>query len=121
MSYHKRYKPCVMIMAMNNVWIMLPFGKPVAKCYLESNESFSIIIIAIDLFPVKQAIDINQVKIKSKLIGFFPDNTIMKPMGSGGMTAFMHQFPLILVKEFGAVHRHYHFSYMTQLGLVLGY
>src|SRR5436190_4436703 len=40
MPYHKRNEPGMMIVAMNNVGCMLPFGEPVAEGYLESDESF---------------------------------------------------------------------------------
>src|SRR5438552_3256702 len=43
MSYHKWNKTGVMVVAMNNVGVMLPFVEPIAKSYLEGNESFIIV------------------------------------------------------------------------------
>ena len=56
----------MMIVAMYNVWIVLPFGEPVAKGNLESKKPFRIVFIAINLFAVEQTVNINQEKIEAK-------------------------------------------------------
>ncbi len=99
----------MMIVTMDNIRSMLPFAQPITNSYLESDESFRIVIVTIYFLPVKQTIDINQIKIKTKLICFFFDNAVMKPLRAEVLATFMYQFPLIMIKKFRAVHRHDHF------------
>ena len=61
----------MMIMAMDYIGVMFPFAYPVANSNLESDETFRIVIIAVYLFPVEQAIDIDEVKIETKFVCFF--------------------------------------------------
>jgi hypothetical protein len=60
----------MMIMTVDDVRQVLPFADPVAYCNLKSQETFGVIIIAIDLFPVQQSVYIHQVKFKPNLLVF---------------------------------------------------
>src|SRR5688572_33089230 len=88
---HKWYQAGMMIMNMNYTRSMLPFTQPITYCDLESDESFCIIIITIHFFPVEQAIDVNEKKIKPEFICFFFNYTVMKPFGSNILAAFMYK------------------------------
>src|SRR5688572_22715018 len=103
----------MMIVAMDHIRRMLPFVQPITKSNLEGKKALCIVIITIDLFTVEQSIYINQEKIKAKLIRFFFDDAVMKMLRPDMLIAFMYQLPLIIVKEFGAVHRHHHFGHMA--------
>ncbi len=52
-THHKRNEPGMVVMAMNNPRLMLPFIDPVAYSDLKGHEPFCIVVIAIDLFPVQ--------------------------------------------------------------------
>ena len=87
MLHHERDQPCMVIMHMDDIGLMLPAEDPVEYSDLESGEAFGIIIIAIYFFPVKQTIDINEVKIESQFIGrFFDDGEFKPPVSHIGIT-----------------------------------
>ncbi len=99
MPDHKRNEASVMVMAMYDIGIMLPFAHPVAKRYLESNEPLCIIIIPVYLFAVEQPIDINEIKIETELICFFRVLHCNETSVSRG-TGFLHaQVPIDAGKE----------------------
>ena len=66
--HHERDKTGVMIVHMNDCRLVLPVGYPVTNGDLERSEPFDIVIIAINSLAIEQAIDINEIKIKAKLV-----------------------------------------------------
>src|ERR1700733_16148739 len=108
----------MIIMNMYHTWFMRPFTYPVHHCDLERNEPFGIIIVSVYFFAVKQPIDINKEKIKAKPVRFFFYNAIMKPMRAEVLSAFMHQFPFIIVQKFSTVHWHNYFRNMPEFILI---
>ena len=103
---------------MHYIGMMLPMAYPVDYCNLKSNKALRIIGIAINIFPVKQAINIYQKQIKTQFVGVFFNNGIIElPIAHLGAT-FRVNRPFILIQEFGFVHGHYHFGIVPHFVLV---
>src|SRR6188474_2938948 len=108
----------MVIMYVDHIGPMLPFAQPITHSYLKRSESFGVVIITINFFPVQQSIYINEVKIKTKFVCFLPDHTVMKPFCSEVLTSFMYKLPIIVIQEFCTIHGHYNFCHMSKLILI---
>ena len=88
MADHEGNEASLMIVAMYHVRGMLPFCKPVANCNLKCDETFIVVIVTIDSLAIEQAVNVDKVKVESKFISLFPDNTIMEPMRAEMLSRF---------------------------------
>src|ERR1700733_4728510 len=111
--HNKRNKPCVMIMYMNNIGLITPFAKPINYCYLKSHEAFGIITIAINLFTIKQAMNIYHIKSKAKLIRCFFDDGVMEIHITHAKLSFMNNIKFVVEKKLCFMHRCDHLCFMA--------
>jgi hypothetical protein len=86
----------MMIVNMNNIRPVIPGSQPIDHGDLERGESFGVIVVSINFFPVQQPININQVKIKSELISAFLNNRIIEPPVAQMGITLMYSFPFVL-------------------------
>src|ERR1700694_135661 len=116
----KRDQAGLVIVYMDDVRMVLPLADPVANGDLESHEAAVVVVVAVDLLAVKESVDVDEIKVKPEFVGLFMDDRVVEVVIAHLLVAFMDQLKLVLVKEFGAIHGHHYFSYMTQFALVLG-
>ena len=109
----------MMVVHMHYIRPVLPFRHPVQRSNLKTDKPFGIIVIAIYLLAIQQSIDIYQVQIETQFIGELFYNGIVEPPVPEISTALMHHFPLVVIEELSAVHRHDHFGNMALLYLIL--
>ena len=106
MLHHERHKRCMVVVYMHYIWEYLPGIHPMNCCYLKCTKTLSVIIITINLFPVKQPIDVNQKQFKALCVGLFFDDGVIKPPMAKIGGRFVHHFPVMCIKVGCSVHGH---------------
>ena len=110
----------MMVVDVDDIRSMLPARQPVGHGDLKGDESFVVIFIAINTFPVEETMHINEVQIKTEPVGRFLYDRVFEPGRSEGSPALVDDSPLVFVEETCPVHGHDHLGYMSRLLLIPG-
>src|ERR1017187_785204 len=95
MLHHERYQGGLVVMNVNDIRVMVPFAQPVNYRDLKGSKSERIVIVSINFFAVQEAIDIDEVQIKSGEISGLFDNSIVVVLIGHSKTTFMHDFKCV--------------------------
>src|SRR5579863_6731781 len=95
MLHHERYQGGLVVMNMHDIGVMVPFTQPVNNRDLEGRKPERIVVVSIYFFAVQEAIDVDEVQIKSGDISGLFDNSIVVALIGDAKTTFMHHFKCV--------------------------